>query len=388
MKKFDVVIIGGGASGFSCAAQALKLGKTVAILEHNLQPLKKVKISGGGRCNFTNLNTAPEKYLCSKGDFVKHALQIFSPQKIISLMQKHHIPFAEKELGQLFTKTSSQDIIDALIKEAEKAKTFYGIEIETVEKSDGIFKIRTKIDLFEAKSLVIATGGMSYQNIGAGDLGYRIAKQFGLKIIPYRPALVPFNLDNELMKKTIKLKGIALDCLVECDDRKFRNNILFTHFGISGPAILQASLYWLKDMPVRLNFLPETDLFEFLKQQRETAKKKKISSILKQFFPERFVEFLVEERDIFISETSNKQLKEISQKVNQFTFTPIGTQGFKLAEVTAGGVDTDEIDTKTFESKKIKGLYFIGEVLDVAGQLGGYNLQWAWASGFCAGENL
>ncbi|MDD4557071.1 MAG: aminoacetone oxidase family FAD-binding enzyme [Alphaproteobacteria bacterium] len=387
MKNFDVLIIGAGASGFACALQALKRHKKVAILDHNASPLKKVKISGGGKCNFTNLNAKPENYVCAIKNFTTFALKTFPPQIIVALLKRHGIKFSEKEKGQLFAQ-SSQEIIDVLMEETQKAQFFFNCTIEKIEKQDTSFKIHTSDEIFSAKSLVIACGGMSYQNIGASDFGYVQAKNFGHKIIPYRPALVPFNLDNELMKKTIKLKGIALDCLISTGERSFRGNVLFTHFGISGPSVLQSSLYWEKNQPINLNFLPEFDLLNFLKEQRDVAKKKKLSNILRQFFPESFVGFLVEDKDVFISEAANKTLQKIAEMVHNFKTIPIGTQGFKLAEVTCGGVDTTEIDNQTFESKKVKGLFFVGEVLDVTGQLGGYNLQWAWSSGFCAGENV
>ncbi|MDR1694057.1 MAG: NAD(P)/FAD-dependent oxidoreductase [Lactobacillaceae bacterium] len=386
-KNFDVIIIGAGASGYSCAISALAQNKTVCILEHNNSPLKKVKISGGGRCNFTNLNIGAVNYVTSSNqpNFIKNALDKFSPQEFLRLINKHKIGFAEKAKGQLFTSAASQKIIDMLMSEAAKANTYFDINIKSVNKKNELFYVETNKAVFLSSSLVVATGGLSYPNIGATDLGSKIAKQFGIKIIPHKPALVPLNLDNETMKETIKLKGISLEADVECSGRLFNDNILFTHFGLSGPAILQASLYWQKGSKIKINLLPKIDLNKELKELRNSSKGKKISNILAKYIPGKLAGYIIGNNDCFITEASNKLIESIANKVNGWEITPAGTQGFKLAEVTSGGIDIEEIN-ENFEARKEPKLFFIGEVLDVTGQLGGYNLQWAWSSGFIAGK--
>lgn len=386
--NFDVIIIGAGASGLSCAMTALKNGKSVAIIEHNGMSLKKVAISGGGKCNFTNINTDSSHYLSENPHFVISALKQYPPQNFIDLLHFHKIKFYEKSQGQLFLSSSSQAIMDMLMKETKKANFFYKTEIKKIVKENNLFTIKTLSQVLQSKSLVVATGGMSYPNIGAGDLGYKIAKQFGLKIIPYRPALVPFNLDNELLKDVYKLRGISVNAQISCNSFSIKESILFTHFGLSGPGILQISSYWHKDEEITINLLPEINLYEKLIESKNTSQKKKLKKIIGEYFPERLVDFLVDSNDVFIAEASNKTLQKIADKVNNWKVIPTSTRGFNVAEVTNGGVDTNEISSQTMESKKVSGLFFVGEVLDVTGQLGGYNLQWAWSSGFAAGKNV
>lgn len=382
---FDVIIIGAGASGLFCAMSAIQCGKKVAILEHNNRSLKKVSISGGGKCNFTNLDASAKNYVSENPHFAISALRQFSPQDLLSFLENNSLSFKEKALGQLFCKSSSQEIINILEKESRKATFFFETTIKEVIHNQ-IFNLTTNLGEFESPSLVIATGGPSYPNLGASEFGYQLAKQFGHKIIPFKPALVPFNLDNELMKKTIKLQGIALPATVTCGKFSISEQILFTHFGLSGPAILQASLYWNKGQSITIDLLPQQNIAEYLLQQKKANVKKKLSSLLKPFFPERVIDFLLEEQDQFIVEISDRKIIDLGQRINHWQIIPIGTQGFKLAEVTKGGVDVNEISSQTMESKKVKGLYFIGEVLDVTGQLGGYNLQWAWSSGWVCGQ--
>lgn len=387
-KNFDVVIIGAGASGMACAIEASNRGKRVAILEHNNLALRKVAISGGGKCNFTNLKADSTHYASENPKFCISALKQFSPVDFMDLVMKHRIKFYEKTAGQLFCSSSSQEIIDMLKNEAKKAIIVYDAKIKSISKENELFKIETNNDEYLAKSLVVASGGMSYPNLGASDIGYNIAKQFGLKIIPYKPALVPFNLDSELMREVIKLKGVALEARIKCAKFQIKENILFTHFGLSGPAILQASLYWNKGDVVQINLLPSINIYEELMQAKSNSVKKKISNLLRAYLPEKVVDFVMEKDDVFISEAGNKLIKKIADKINNWEVIPVGTQGFKLAEVTLGGVDVNEVSSQTFEAKKVEGLFFVGEVLDVAGQLGGYNLQWAWSSGFVAGKNV
>lgn len=383
---FDVIIIGAGASGTACAAAASQRGLKTAVLEHCAAGLNKVRISGGGKCNFTNLNAEASAYVSQNSKFALSALRQFSQHDFIKMMHDEKIAYYEKTQGQLFCRDSSDAIIKMLQKQAKKAKFFYNMRIGNIEKNGEIFEVTANGKVFTSGSLVIACGGASYPNIGATEDGYKIAKKFSLKVIPYKPALVPLNLDNETMKKTLALKGIALDAEVRCNKFCIRENILFTHFGLSGPAILQASLYWNKGDVIRINFLPEENAQAFLLQAKEQTPQKKISSVLKTRFPDRFVNFLLEGKDGNIGETSNKTLAALAEKTGNWQTVPVGTQGFRLAEVTAGGVDTNEISSQTMEAKKVKGLFFIGEVLDITGRLGGYNLQWAWSSGFTAGK--
>lgn len=383
---FDVIIIGAGASGTACAATAVQRGLKTAVLEHCAQGLNKVKISGGGRCNFTNLNADVSAYVSQNPKFALSALKQFSQHDFINMVQLAGIDFYEKTQGQLFCRESSEAIINMLKKKTKKADFFYNVRIENIKKEGDFFEVSSGQKTFRAKSLVVACGGASYPNIGATEDGYKIAKQFGLKIVPYKPALVPLNLDNETMKKTAALKGIALKAEVKCNKFGICENVLFTHFGLSGPAILQASLYWNKGDVLSINFLPEENAQEFLLQAKNQTPNKKTSTILKTRFPDRFVSFLLDGKDGNIGEMSNKTLTALAVKINGWQVIPVGTQGFRLAEVTSGGVDTNEISSQTLEAKKVKGLFFVGEVLDITGRLGGYNLQWAWSSGFTAGK--
>lgn len=388
MPNFDVIIIGAGASGLTCAYSALSHGKTVAILEHTPKKLRKVAISGGGKCNFTNLNANKDNYSSNNQHFCISALKQFTPYDMLDLINQNHIKYYEKTPNQLFCEKSSQAIIDLLNKLSSNAKFFYNTVFKNISKENDKFVIETNQGIFISESLVIATGGASYPELGASEFGYQIAKQFGHKIIPYKPALVPLNLDNDIMSQTINLKGVAVAAQVQIKDKIFNDNILFTHFGLSGPAILQASLYWDKGDSLTINMLPSVDLFQYLKDLKNSSGKKQLSTILKGFFPERLVNFLLCGKDYILGEMSDKTITIIAQKVNNWQVTPIGTQGFRLAEVTRGGVDVNQISSQTMESKLVKGLFFIGEVLDVTGQLGGYNLQWAWSSGFTAGKYL
>lgn len=385
-QKFDVIIIGAGAAGTFCAAAATRRGLKIAVLDHNEKPLKKVAISGGGRCNFTNLNACAANYVSENPHFAISALQQFSAYDFLDFAKKHNITYQEKAPGQLFCSRSAQEIITALQQESNRASFFFKTEIKSISR-EAPFVVQTNHGEFESPSLVVATGGASYPALGASELGYQIAKQFGHKIIPFKPGLVPLNLDNEVMKKCIKLQGIALPAKIICGQFEVTDQILFTHFGLSGPAILQTSLYWNKNQPITIDLLPNQNIANYLLQHKKNGTKKKISSLLKAFFPDRMIEFLLEE-DKFIAEISDKQIHGLGLKINQWQVIPIGTQGFRLAEITKGGIDVNEVSSKTMESRKQKGLYFIGEVLDVSGQLGGFNLQWAWSSAFICAQHL
>lgn len=386
MKK-DVIIVGAGASGLMCAIEAGKRGRSVLVLDHVEKIGKKIRVSGGGRCNFTNIDIRSDYYISNNPHFCKSALARFTPNDFIRLIEKHGIRYYEKEEGQLFCKESSGEIVSMLQRECSKA----GVEIrlhckiEDVEKYD-IFTLRTTHGDFESDSLVVATGGISYPQIGASDIGYRIAKQFGVRVTSVRPALVPFTFSPEDRKLAAELSGVSFPAAVSCGSKVFRGDVLFTHKGLSGPAILQISSYWNPGDVININLLPDTDAYELFMARRQG--RMEMHNLLSEFLPRRFAhkwcEMYIQSKPL--NQYSDKELKVIAQQIHNWTVKPAGTEGYKTAEVTLGGIDTDELSSKTMEAKKASGLYFIGEVVDVTGQLGGYNLQWAWASGFAAGQ--
>ncbi len=383
----DVIIIGGGAAGLFCAIEAAKRGRKVLVLEHADRVGKKIAISGGGRCNFTNVHTNPANFLSANPHFCKSALARYTPGDFIALVEKHGIKYHEKKLGQLFCDQSSQEIIDMLLGECDDAgvEVRCGSQVRGVSHENG-FAVETNQGSFSATSLVIATGGLSIAPLGATDFGYRIARQFGLKIEAPKPALVPFTLNSTVQKQLSSLSGISLDALVRFEGAEFRENILITHRGLSGPAILQISLYWEAGAPIVINLLPDEDILELLKEKQGSDME--LANLLAQHWPRRFAQAWC---DLYVSSRPLKQFNEdqlidIAGKIQGFQITPAGTEGFKKAEVTAGGVATSELSSQTMEARQVPGLFFIGEVVDVTGQLGGYNFQWAWASGYAAGQ--
>jgi predicted Rossmann fold flavoprotein len=387
MKK-DVVIIGAGASGLLCAAACGKRGRSVLVLDHAERAGNKILISGGGRCNFTNLNTGPDHYLSSNPHFCKSALARFTPRDFLSLVEKHRIAYYEKEASQLFCARSSRDILGMLERECERVR----VEMRLKCRVTGIarnnnFIITTTRGIFTSDSLVIATGGLSYPTLGASAFGHDTASQFGLKVLQPRPALVPFVFTGHDRVTFQELAGISIAAAVTCGSRRFRGNILFTHRGLSGPAALQASLYWLGGTPLIIDLLPETDILAAFLSRRSS--RQEMHNLLAEFFPKRFAQTWCRKRSIAgpINQISDRELKSFAEAIHRWEIVPGGTEGYKTAEVTAGGVDTDEISSKTMEAKKEPGLFFIGEVLDVTGLLGGYNLHWAWASGYAAGQH-
>ncbi len=383
----DVIIIGGGAAGLFCAIEAGKRGRSVLLIENAASVGKKIAISGGGRCNFTNIYATPKNYLSANPHFCKSALARYTPADFIALVEKHRIAYHEKKLGQLFCDGSSQQIIEMLLAECKAA----GVEVRTnctvrnIEKRDA-FLLDTTQGQFACESLVIATGGLSIPKIGATDFGYRIARQFGLRIQPTRPALVPLTFASQTLEKLKELSGVAVDANVRCNGAAFRENILFTHRGVSGPAILQASSYWQHGDALSINLLPDIEAIEWL--FAHGASEMHLATLLSQHLPRRFALTWCERfaPSRAIKHYSQTELQQISALLNDWHITPDGSEGYQKAEVTAGGVDTDELSSKTMEAKRITGLYFIGEVVDVTGHLGGYNFQWAWASGFAAGQ--
>ena len=394
MKFFDVIIVGAGAAGLMCAASAGARGKKVLLIDHAKSVGEKIRISGGGRCNFTNINTTPQNFISHNPYFCVSALKRFTPQDFINLVKKHEIAFHEKTLGQLFCDFSAKEIIDMLLKECFDASVEIMLEkqVSEIKKSADLFEIKIGEEIIQAASLVIATGGPSIPKMGATSFGYEIARQFKLKIIQPRPALVPLTFEEKLLNKTKILSGVALDAIVSCGKIKFAEAILFTHRGISGPAILQissyCSSYGQNGEKITINFAPKIEVFSWLQEERKNKPKQEIQNILSQILPKSFVNFVLEEVGYFgfLADMSNQKLKKIANFINAWSVVPSGTEGFAKAEVTIGGIDTDEISSKTFESKKVKGLFFIGEVLDVTGWLGGYNFQWAWASGKACGQ--
>jgi len=386
--KFDAIIIGGGAAGLFCAAEAGKRGRKVLVIEHNVQVGRKILISGGGRCNFTNTGTKAENFISKNPHFCKSALARYTPQDFIELVKKHRIEFYEKKLGQLFCKESSRLIVEMLLAECRigKVEIRTNCSVKKIEKNE-FFEIETNQGIFVSESLVIATGGLSFPKIGATDFGYKIARQFGLKIVETRPSLVPLVFEK-VEQSFKKLAGVSIDTIVSSGKNSFRENMLFTHRGLSGPAILQISNYWQKEKAVSFDLLPDADALELFEENRES--KQNLDNFLSKFLPNRFAEIFTAENfpNKPLNQLSRKEFEKIAENINNWQVKFNETEGFHKAEVTLGGVDTNEISSQTMEVKHIKNLYFIGEITDVTGWLGGYNFQWAWSSAFAAAQSL
>ena len=385
--KFDVIIIGAGAAGLFCAFEAGKRGRKVLVLEHNTQVGRKIIISGGGRCNFTNINAKAEKFISRNSHFCKSALARYTPNDFVELVKKHKITFYEKKLGQLFCRESSRLIVEMLLEECRRAKVEIRLNCSVKEVSkDNLFAVETNQGKFTCESLVIATGGLSIPKLGATDFGYRIARQFGLKIVETLPALVPFVFQNNFPASFKSLAGVSLDADISYGKESFHENILFTHKGLSGPAVLQISSYWKRGKSVTIDLLPTKNALEIL--QSSSDSKKELANFLSEFLPNRFASVFCETiiKSKPLKHYSDSELTDIAEKLNAWQIAFDETEGYQKAEVTRGGVSTDELSSKTMESNRIKGLYFIGEVVDVTGWLGGYNFQWAWSSAFAAGQ--
>lgn len=391
-KTYDVVIIGAGAAGLMCAAIAGKRGRNVLLVDHAKSVGDKIRISGGGRCNFTNLFTTAKNFISSNSHFCVSALQRFTQHDFIAMVKKHEIAFHEKTLGQLFCDVSSRQIIEMLLKECAEGNVEIYLEskVEEIKKSENIFELKIKNEEINCQSLVIATGGLSIPKMGATSFGYDVARQFGLKIIQTTPALVPFTLDEKMLKETINLAGVSVNAIVACGKISFREAILFTHRGMSGPAILQISSYWKHGDKITINLAPEIDIFIKIQEEKKSKPKQELPTFLATFLPKSLANYLAQKSGFSgnLADFSNQKLKEIASLVNAFELTPNGTEGYAKAEVTLGGINVDQISSKTFETKSVPNLFFIGEVLDVTGWLGGFNFQWAWASGKAAGENV
>ncbi|HAZ7572366.1 NAD(P)/FAD-dependent oxidoreductase [Legionella sp. PATHC032] len=391
MQEIDVLIIGAGAAGLMCAIEASKRKRKVFVLDHANKAGKKILMSGGGRCNFTNYYVEPNKYFSHNPHFFKSALSRYTQWDFIDLVNKHKIPFHEKTLGQLFCDNKSKDIVDMLLKECGQygATIYLNTVIEKIQKTnDYSFKISTTKGRFHCHSVVIATGGLSIPTMGASPFAYKIAEQFDIKVWPTRAGLVPFTLDVFEKDRLSVLSGIGIDSLVNNERKQFREHILFTHRGLSGPAILQLSSYWHPGESICINLLPEHNLLESLKTARVEVPHKQLNSVLSMHLPKRIIEVFIPQKlsEKKLADTSNKDLQTISHLLQNWVVKPNGTEGYRTAEVTVGGIDCHAISSKTMEANNVPGLYFIGEAMDVTGWLGGYNFQWAWSSGWAAGQ--
>ena len=384
---FDAVILGGGAAGLMCAIEAGKRGRRVAVLDHADRLGKKILISGGGRCNFTNLHCRPENFLSSNPHFAKSALALYTPADFIALVEKHHIPYHEKTLGQLFCDRSARDILQMLEEECHAAgvRIFLNAKVQEVARTTE-FIVRTRDTEFRAPALVVATGGLSIPKIGATSFGYDLARQFGLNIREPWPGLVPLVLGPEDQSRYCDLSGVSADVIASCNDQQFREKMLITHRGLSGPAILQISSYWHRPQKITIDLAPGSDVTAPCRDPKTPRTLATLRSELRKKLPARFADRWLDHHAP--TAWTNSALADFERHTHIWTIAPAGTEGYEKAEVTAGGVDTDELSAKTMESCKVPGLFFIGEVVDVTGHLGGFNFQWAWSSGAAAGRAL
>jgi predicted Rossmann fold flavoprotein len=383
---YDCIVIGGGAAGLMCAAAAGARGRSVLVIESSNKVGKKILMSGGGRCNFTNYAVEPENYLCANKHFCKSALSRYTQWDFIALVERHAVAYHEKTLGQLFCDNKSKDILQMLLAECDAV----GVQIVTDETVSELGSSNAK---YRCQSLVIATGGLSIPTLGASGYGYDIAKQFALKVTAKHASLVPFTFKGELLKTMQSLAGVALPVNIAFGDAAFKEALLFTHKGLSGPAALQASNYWWPGEDITIDFLPDLEVEDVINEWQNQKEKAMVRTLLSQILPKRFVSAWLGQTSVgeaILNKTprqiSNGDFAFLNKMLKAWSAIPAGTEGYGTAEVTRGGVNTDEVSSKTFESKKVEGLYFVGEVLDVTGWLGGYNFQWAWASGHCAAQ--
>lgn len=393
MTQYDVVVLGAGAAGMMCAIEAGKRGRSVLVLDHADAAGEKIRISGGGRCNFTNMRTAPEHFLSDNPRFCISALRRYTPKDFVAMVERHNIAFHEKALGQLFCDGSAGQIIRMLLEEMDG----YGVKlrlksvIEAVEKTDEGYRVTVEgMDHIHCGSVVVATGGKSIPKMGATGFGYDLAKQFGLRLTNIRPALVPLTFEIGLLERLSSLSGVSLDAVIASGKVKFAEAMLFTHRGLSGPSILQISSYWREGDEIVLDMAPGIDLFEELRRARTEQGRQAIHTVLGHFIPKRLAQLIADLEGASgpIGDFSDKRLRVIANAIKDWHVKPVGSEGYRTAEVTLGGVDTRDLESRTLEAKDVKGLYFIGEVVDVTGWLGGYNFQWAWASGWSAGQTV
>ncbi len=387
--NYDVIIIGGGAAGLFCALTAGRRGRSVLLLEHAGRAGNKILISGGGRCNFTNLRAGPDNFLSANPHFCKSALARYTPADFLALVERHRIAWHEKKLGQLFCDVSSRAIVEMLLAECAEARVTMrvGCQVRDVRR-DTCFRVATSQGDFTAASLVIATGGLSFPKLGATDFGYRLARQFDLKLIASRPGLVPLTFPDSEREFFASLSGVSVDAVARCDGQDFRENLLFTHRGLSGPAVLQVSNYCPPGEVLRVDLLPDKPALEILQAARGEARE--LVTVLSEHLPRRFAQAWCAQfaPSQPMKRLTPPQLEAIARRLHDWELRPAGTEGYAKAEVTLGGVDTAELSSRTMETRRVPGLYFIGEVVDVTGWLGGYNFQWAWASGHAAGESV
>ncbi len=390
--KFDVVIVGAGAAGLMCGIEAARRGRRVAVIDHAKKPAEKIRISGGGRCNFTHLQATPKNFLSLNPHFCISALKRFTPWDFLDRVVKRGIPYFEKTEGQLFCETSAGDIIDMLLEDLADAggELYLGISVEGVLKTGDGFEIDTSKGILTAEKLVIATGGLSIPKMGATGFAYDIARQFGHDITEIRAGLVPFTLGGEKLAAIEGLSGVSLTARVTCGKASFTDGFLFTHRGLSGPAILQISSYWKPGQTIEIDLLPGMNALEYLLGRRKDRPKQTLGNVVAEILPRRLSDRILEWHDLppesRMADLSNAALQTLADAVNRWTFIPDGTEGYRTAEVTLGGIDTRALSSQTMESQLCPGLYFIGECVDVTGWLGGYNFQWAWSSGWAAGQ--
>jgi predicted Rossmann fold flavoprotein len=392
IRRFDVLVLGAGAAGLMCAVEAGKRGRRVAVLERAERPGKKILISGGGRCNFTNIYCQPEHFLSSNPHFAKSALARYTPADFIALVEKHRIPYHEKTLGQLFCDRSANEITQLLEEEglAAGVKIYLNVSIREVQRTDE-FLVRAGADEFHAPALAVATGGLSIPKMGATSFGYDLARQFGLKVQKMRPALVPLVFGASDRDHYCDLAGVSAEVVVASGEQRFRESMLITHRGLSGPAILQVSSYWKKGESLRIDLAPGRDVTAALRDggmRNIAAPRAAFQGVLPKRFATRWLELYAPAAKGAKDTWSKQELDELERRVHEWILVPTDTEGYGKAEVTAGGVDTDELSSKTMEASKVRGLFFIGEVVDVTGHLGGFNFQWAWASGAAAGRSV
>jgi predicted Rossmann fold flavoprotein len=394
MRNYDVIVLGAGAAGMMAAIEAGKRGRRVLVVDHAQAPGEKIRISGGGRCNFTNVNatarTARERFISKNPKFALSALSRYTPERFVALVRSYGIAFHEKTLGQLFCDGSSAQIVNLLTREMAKAgvELMLGTEIEAVEKAEAGFRVRLSTETIGASALVVATGGKSIPKMGATGLAYRLAGQFGLAVTETRPALVPLTFEPRVLERLAPLSGVSTEALVSANGKAFREALLFTHRGLSGPAVLQASSYWREGDAIAMNPMPDADVPALLKAARAATPKLMLQTVLGAHLPKRLAQMLAEEIALsgMIGDFSDRKIAAAAEAVTRWTLKPTGSEGYRTAEVTLGGVDTAGLDSATMAARAVPGLYVVGEAVDVTGWLGGYNFQWAWASGWAAGQ--
>ena len=390
-EKYDVIIVGAGAAGMMSAIEAGKRGRKVLLVDHSKKIGEKIRISGGGRCNFTNIHTEANKFISQNPKFVISALNQYTQNDFINLIKKHNIKFHEKKLGQLFCDESAQQIVDLLLLECENANVVLKKEImiTDIDKKEEQYFITTNSNQYYSDSLIIATGGLSIPKIGASNFGYEVAKKFNLDIIATLPALVPLTFSEKILGICKELTGLSVEAVVSFKKTFFEEGMLFTHRGLSGPSILQISSYWKLGDNININLTPKLNIFKSLQEKKKLKPKQDIGVIISEILPKRLAQIICKENEVSgnICELSSKKLKQLSDSINAWVINPTGSEGYRTAEVTLGGINTNELSSKTMMVKKHPGLFFIGEVVDVTGHLGGYNFQWAWSSGFVAGQH-